>query len=99
MAHAIKWSRQASADLAEIQRYIAAEREAAAFREAGNILRKVDQLAEFPLLGAFYRRTSRREYQSVVVGNYRVVYTVDSAQSAVFIATVRHGARDEPPLP
>lgn len=99
MAHQIKWSRQASLDLADIQRYIAAEREDAAIREAGNILRKVDQLAEFPRLGAFYRRTSRREYRSAVTGNYRVVYTVDSAQNAVYIAAVRHGARNETELP
>jgi plasmid stabilization system protein ParE len=99
MAHEIKWTRRASLDLAEIQSYISERRSDAAIREAGNILRKVDLLAAFPLMGSTYRRTARREYRSVVCGNYRIVYHVDGAERAVYIATVWHGAQDHPDLP
>jgi len=99
MAYEIKWTLTASLDLQAIQAYIAKDRPTASIREITGILEKIDLLAEFPLTGPFYRRTVRREYRSVIVGNYRVVYRVDSKEAAVYIATIRHGAQDEPRLP
>ena len=99
MACEVIWTRRASRDLAEIETYIAADNTGAARREAGEILRKVDLLENFPRLGSFFRRTIDAEYRSVLSGKYRIVYRILPGETMVEITTVRHGAQDDPELP
>ncbi len=98
MAFEIKWTRQASLDFSEICSYLADQGRAAAKQEAANIMSKIDLLAQFPLMGPVYLRTTNREYRAFVVGNYRVAYHVDTTARVIYIGPIRHGARDEPEL-
>ncbi len=99
MSFEIKWSRRASLDLAELKAFIAADNPPAADGEVRSIILKVDLLAQFPLLGAVYRRTNFEEYRAVISGNYRIVYRIRPEGPMLDIVTIKHGAQDEPDLP
>ncbi|MBI5767373.1 MAG: type II toxin-antitoxin system RelE/ParE family toxin [Verrucomicrobia bacterium] len=99
MAHSVNWTRRASLDLAAIDAYLSAENSAAAKQEAGEILRKVDLLEQFPTMGSIFRRTGDAEYRAVLSGKYRIVYHLRPGEPVIDIITVRHGAQDEPELP
>lgn len=98
MPFAIKWTRRASLDLSGIKAHIAQDQPAAAMREVGDILRKVDLLVEFPQLGPVFRHTGDIEYRAVFSGNYRIIYRIRREGPVIDIITVRHGAQDEPEL-
>ena len=75
----IFWSRQASVELGRI-RGVAHDR----------LLKRVELLAEFPLLGSAMDGPYRG-FRQFVVGRYRVIYQV--AGREIRIAYIRHGAR------
>jgi plasmid stabilization system protein ParE len=74
MAHQVKWTKRASLDLAGIKAYIEADRSAAAGREIGDILRKVDLLEAFPQIGPIFRLVDDIEHRAVLAGKYRIIY-------------------------
>ena len=86
------WSPRAVSQAAEIARYIAADRPAAAERWVSDLFARVDRLLTHPQSG---RRVpelpKRRDVREVIVGTYRVLYRVTPTR--VDILTVRHGAR------
>ena len=99
MAFRVNWTERALADLSELVDYISLDRPAAAEREGGEIIRRVDLLLQHPRLGAVYRHTSDAEYRSIICGNYRIIYYIKPDAEAVDIVTIRHTARDLPELP
>ncbi len=84
----IDWTRQALADLAEIEHYIEQERPAAAQRVAAHLVSSVEHLAEFPQLG---RRGRRPETRSLVIPPYVISYRVRSQR--LEILSIWHGRR------
>ena len=96
MAFKVNWTKRALTDLAEIAAYIGAQRSSAAEREGGEILRKVDLLEQFPMLGPVFRRTAEAEYRELLSGKFRIFYYIRPDVPIVDIVTIRHGARDEP---
>ena len=96
MAHQVKWTRRASLDLAGVKAYIEADRSAAAGREIGDILRKVDLLEAFPEIGPIFRRVDDVEHRAVLSGKYRILSFIRREKPCIDIIAIRHGAQDEP---
>jgi len=69
----IDWTKQAIADLAEIEEYIAQDRPEAAKRVATHLWSSVEHLAEFPHLG---KRGRRAETRNLIVPPYVISYRV-----------------------
>ena len=86
---------EAQADLNGIFAYISEDTPRNAQRLINKLLEEIDGLNMLPYR---YRppRTGRKQSEfvrSMPVGNYLVKYQIDEAAGAVFVLTVRHGAR------
>ena len=88
------WTEPAVADLDSIHAYIS--RDAIVYADAVilEILNAVERLVDFPESGRFVPELDDDQTRELLVGNYRVLYEVDSDR--VSILTVLHGARDFP---
>ena len=88
------WTEPAVADLDSIHAYIS--RDAIVYADAIilEILNAVERLVDFPESGRFVPELDDDQTRELLVGNYRVLYEVDSDR--VSILTVLHGARDFP---
>ena len=82
----IDWTKQAVADLAEIEHYIAQDKPAAARRVAAHLWSSVEHLAEFPQLGRPGRRQGTR---NLIVPPYVISYRV--RLDRLEILSVLHG--------
>ena len=84
---------EALSDLEALHAYIAKDSPGNAAKMAGRILDAVEKLADMPRrYGAV--RTRRRlpyELRAIVVRPYKVYYSVEG--DAVYVRTIRHGAR------
>jgi plasmid stabilization system protein ParE len=92
----LTWSSVAQRDLDEIEAYINAENPGAADSFCAQLVRQIDRLKEFPELGSVVPEFPDGDLRQLVHGNYRILYRVAHAQSAVKIVRVWHGARDFP---
>ncbi|MDP3072052.1 MAG: type II toxin-antitoxin system RelE/ParE family toxin [Opitutaceae bacterium] len=99
MGFALKWTKRASAQLDEIERYIAADNPAAAQRQVAEIIDRAEILTRYPKLGPVYLHAPEIEYRQLVVGKYLVFYIIKPAFEQIDIVTVWHGARGDPELP
>lgn len=91
-------SRRAKADFKSIWRYIAEDNATAADHLLLVIDDKIEQLRQFPEIGAI-RDDIRPGARMLVHGNYLVLYEYDRENSLINIITVVHGARDLGALP
>jgi plasmid stabilization system protein ParE len=84
---------EALANLEAIHEYIAADSPDNAARMIERILDAAHSLEDMPQRHAVIRTRRRLGYEAraVVVGPYRMIYSVDG--TAVYVRTVRHGAR------
>jgi toxin ParE1/3/4 len=89
-------TRSAEADLADIYAYYAERSGATADRVIGVILKAINGLATFPLMGTPGKVPATRERLTVRYP-YRIVYHVDEARQTVEVWRVVHGARQGPP--
>lgn len=99
MEFKIIWTEPALADLEAIRDYIAQVNVEAAERIGWDIIRHVEILATFPLIGPTYPRGSKGTTREIISGNYRIFYRVIEANKVVQILTIWHGAREEPKSP
>ena len=99
MAHKILWSLQAREDLREIVTFIRQDNPDAAARFGYALIRQVDVLENFPLLGRRVPEFDDETIREVIHRPYRLIYRVIEAQNLVAIARVWHGARGEPEVP
>ena len=90
-AAAVEWSSQASSDIEDIGRYIAAENPKAAGAVFGRLLTAADDLALHPLRGREVPEFEQSTLREVISGSYRVVYRVETGR--VVILTVFHARR------
>lgn len=98
MAFKIVWTEPAIEHLREVCSYIADDSPGAAEKLGADILRHVEILADFPLIGTHYRREELRGVREILCGNYRIFYRVHRRPDLVEVLTIWHAARDEPPL-
>ena len=85
----------AEADLAGIYAYYA-ERSEAADRVIGTILKAINGLAMFPLIGRPGRVPETRE-RFVTRYPYRIIYHIDDESQVIEVWRVLHNARRWPP--
>ena len=90
----VVWAEPAVADLEAIHAYIARDSDAFADAMTLCILESVERLETYPLSGRVVPELGDENVREIIVGNYRVIYEVDS--SGVTIQTVLHGARAFP---
>jgi addiction module RelE/StbE family toxin len=87
----IRWTPQAVADLEAIREYVARDSEHYAAHLVERLFASVDHLSAFPQAGRLVPEFERPDLREVILGSYRVVYRLRSAQ--VEVLTVFHGAR------
>jgi toxin ParE1/3/4 len=87
----VRWTVTARAQLDAAADYIATDSPSAADAFVRRIDESVARLASFPRMGKLIAETSDRERRELIVGRYRVVYSL--SDDVVRILRVRHGAR------
>ena len=94
--HKIKVNPMATEDLMEIKDYITKELEnpAAAISVISKIIKKYEELKEFPLMGAGLssKINVKTDFRYVVSGNYLVFYRAD--HEFVYIYRILYAGRD-----
>lgn len=93
----IRWSVEATDDLAGIHARIARDSPRYAAATAGRIVAAVDGLAEFPEAGRVVPELDDPAVRELFQGAYRVVYEV-RPDGWVEVLTVFHGARRFPDM-
>lgn len=88
------WSNLALQDLTEIRDRIAAQNPRAAKKQLHTLLKRAQQLTDFPNLGRAVPELPGSPLRELIEGNYRLVYQV--AEKTVTIATVFEGHREFP---
>jgi addiction module RelE/StbE family toxin len=96
MAFKIIWSQQALDDLREIVTFIAARNQPVAESFGLRLMRKVDLLAQFPLLGSIVPEEQDEHIRELVLSPYRIIYRVMAENQVIAVARIWHGARGEP---
>ncbi len=74
MSYEIIWSRRSTAELREIQRYIANHNPTAAVELVTEIIERVNRLSDQPLTGGLVRSHDAHQARQVIIGRYRVIY-------------------------
>lgn len=87
----VVWTRQARARLAAIEDYIAQDDPEAAARWANRLMQRTKALGSFPESGRRIPERPRSPLREVVVGNYRIVYSIGAKRLEVL--TVFEGHR------
>jgi plasmid stabilization system protein ParE len=88
------WTKSATADLDQLETYIAADSEYHARRFVERVERAVGRLALFPESGRMVPDTKNDRRREIMIGNYRVLYRIQGEQ--VWVLGVRHDARKLP---
>jgi len=99
MAHKIVWSVAAREDLREIVRFIQQDNPEAAAAFGYTLIKRVDILENFPLLGRRVPEFDDDKIRELIHRPYRIIYQVMDEQRLIAIARVWHGARGEPEVP
>lgn len=86
----IFWSDLAVNDLKTIHSYIKVDSKFYADRQVQKIIKRIDQLENFPESGRIVPEFSISQIRELIEGNYRIVYYLNL--STVFILRVHHSA-------
>lgn len=84
----IKWSPLSAERLSDIVSFISEDNPNAARKIAANIFSFVEKLTNFPKSGRIVPELSNAKYREVLVGNYRVIYSI--VEDVIYILTIRH---------
>jgi toxin ParE1/3/4 len=90
----VVWSDRALRSLANIHNYISAESPDTANRTIDGILKRGDQLAEFPKIGRIVERYKRPGIRELVETPYRILYRL--RRNVVEVIDVFHSAQLPP---
>ena len=94
----VAWTPNALVELDQITVTIAEESRERAKRIRDDILKRIANLARFPLIGSMYRTRRRHAVREIAVKKYRIFYRVIEEARRVEILSIWHGARRDPPL-
>ncbi|MDC2888976.1 type II toxin-antitoxin system RelE/ParE family toxin [Psychrosphaera algicola] len=83
----VNWSPLAISKLESISDYIALDKESAAINWVNDILDSTDSLANQPEMGRAVPELLGTNYRELIVGNYRVIYSIGSD---IQILTIRN---------
>jgi plasmid stabilization system protein ParE len=92
MAQKIIWTSDAYRDLQGIFEFISRDSAAIAISSVERILARIDQLIEFPFLGARVRHWKVSPYRHLLEPPYRIIYRVENG--VVVLVGIIHAARD-----
>ncbi len=87
----LRWSARAQRELWRACEYIARDKPGAADRFFRYIQARAERIARFPRSGRRVPEFGDEAIRQVVIGNYRLVYRIESG--AVFVLTVFEGHR------
>jgi plasmid stabilization system protein ParE len=85
------WTRQARAELRDIQQYIAQRAPQAAKSFVRKIRERCRGLLGLPLAAPMVQEIGRPTFRETYYGSYRIMYVI--TPESVIITSVRHGAR------
>ncbi len=91
MVRQIIWSSRANEDLESNFNYIARDSKNCARIQVETIVKRIESLREFPLIGRSIPEFSFSRYREVIAGNDRVIYRYD--EDRVFVIAVTHSRR------
>jgi plasmid stabilization system protein ParE len=83
----VNWSPLAISKLESIADYIALDKESAAINWVNDILDSTDSLGNQPEMGREVPELPGRSYRELIVGNYRVIYSIGVS---IQILTIRN---------
>jgi len=98
MVYRVILSLEAQNDLREIKRYISLDSSQAAERFAQRLAKTTSLLETHPEMGRMFPEMRNITIREIVVGNYRIIYEVNSLKRQVKIARYWHAARGTPEL-
>ncbi len=84
----ILWSPLSVERLEEIFEYISKNNSPAAKKMVGRIFKKVETLSEYPERGRKVPEVKREEIREVFLGEYRIIYRVESKK--IIVLTIRN---------
>lgn len=84
----ILWSPLSVERLEEIFEYISKNNSQAAQKMVGRIFKKVETLSEYPERGRKVPEVKREEIREVFLGEYRIIYRVESKK--IIVLTIRN---------
>ena len=87
----INWTEKSLKDLRVINDYISLDSTFYAARFISKLIKRVDQLIEFPESGRMVPEKNKPEIRELIEGNYRIIYKISAAHIAIF--RVHHAAR------
>jgi toxin ParE1/3/4 len=87
----IFWSDLVAHDLKTIHSYIKVDSKFYADQQIQKLIKRVDQLENFPESGRIVPEFSTQQIRELIEGNYRIVYYLDL--TSVFILRVHHSSQ------
>lgn len=96
MEFKIVWTDRALDELRGVCSYISNDNPAAAERVGDDILRHVEILRDFPLIGPPFPRGGSGRVREILCKGYRIFYRVSEGQRRVEVLTIWHSAREAP---
>ena len=88
------WTEPALEDLSSVVHHIARDSPTYAARLGTSIVQAPRRLEDFPLSGRIVPEFSDENIRELIVGSYRLVYTV--RPEACYVVAIIHGSRDIP---
>ena len=89
----IEFSQRAVSQIADIVRFIAADKPGAAKKWANAIEQSVIKLADFPYIGRIVPEFVDESIRELLYGEYRIVYKTDDKLSRIVIISLYHARR------
>ena len=86
------WSRRARTDVVQLRAYISQDSPFYARQFIERLLRRIDDLPDFPHLGRPVPEAERDDIREIIYQGYRIIYR--TAHDHLLIVTVLHGSRD-----
>jgi toxin ParE1/3/4 len=87
----VRWTEQAVGDLEAIRRYIERDSPQYGHLVAERLFNATSRLEAFPRSGRIVPELGREEVREIIVGEYRIVYRVES--DAVILITIFRSSR------
>ncbi|MBA3392406.1 MAG: type II toxin-antitoxin system RelE/ParE family toxin [Deltaproteobacteria bacterium] len=92
----VRWSARAEMQLADIESYIAGDDPDAAARWIDRLRDRVRRVAKMPRSGRVVPELGRDDIREVIVGAYRIVYSIE--KRSIVVLTVFEGHHQLDPL-
>ena len=89
----IIWTEFALEDLRSIHEYISKDSKVYADRQVNKIIKRVEQIENFPRSGRVVPEFNSEFLRELIEGNYRIIYQIYPDSSVIGIVRVHHAAR------